>query len=341
MTNLEQRKPDQLNGVWFVYDGECPVCTMAAEALQIKRSLGTLNLLDARQSNGHPLVEAINSRQMDLDEGMVIYHDGRYYHGATALRFMAVYGAPGGLFNKLNRLLFRSKIVAGSLYPAMRACRNLLLKIRRVSKIQNLKKCDDPIFKPIFGSAWGTMPPALHMHYKNRPFTKDTTLVEGTMSVWASWPLRLMFPLLRVLGNIPTKTAENIPVTVEFRSEPTSDALNFIRTFNYPTGRPYIFHSRMMPQGGNRIVERMKFGFGWRVAFTWKNQKVLLQHQGYALCLFSWTIPLPLGWLFGHIHAEEWQTGADSFAMFVEITHPLFGKIYDYRGEFCEVKARG
>jgi predicted DCC family thiol-disulfide oxidoreductase YuxK len=333
--------PKNMDGVWFVYDGDCPVCNMAAEALQIKKSCGALHLLDARKETNHPLYREIQRRQFDLDEGMVLYHQSNYFHGADALHFMAVYGAPSGFFNSVNRLMFRSKRLAKALYPSMRGCRNLLLRMKGIKPIQNLLEKNIPTFKPIFGAAWESMPPVMHMHYRNRPFSKDHTHVEGTMSVWAAWPLRFMAPLLQLMGSVPTRTGTDMPVSVDFKSEADSTAFHFIRTFRYPGRKPYIFHSRMHPLGGSRVVERMKFGLGWRVAFTWENKRVILQHQGYAFCLFNWFIPLPLGWILGDIHAEEWETGANSFAMFVEIKHPLWGKIYDYRGEFSEVGPNG
>jgi len=36
--------------IWFVYDGECPLCKTAALALKIKQEYGQLTLLNARGS---------------------------------------------------------------------------------------------------------------------------------------------------------------------------------------------------------------------------------------------------------------------------------------------------
>ena len=59
-------------GVWFVYDGDCPICTHAAHALKIKETYGSLHLLNAREKQSHPLIDEINKQCLDLDEGMVI-----------------------------------------------------------------------------------------------------------------------------------------------------------------------------------------------------------------------------------------------------------------------------
>lgn len=332
----EARMTEQVlkDGVYFIYDGDCPVCKMAAEATRIKAELGPLNILDARSESSHPLLQEVNKRNLDLDEGMVIYHDGDFHHGNRALQFMATYGAKKGFFNHFNRLLFRSPLLSKLLYPLMRATRNFLLAARGKQKIRNLHTIDAPIFKSVFGENWDRLPPVMHRHYANHPNTKDVYIAEGTMVVEAALVLRVFSPILRLLGGIPAVNAKDIPVTVKFKSEPAGPALHFVRSFRFPGTKPYIFHSRMIPEGDSRITEQMKFGLGWRVSFSWENERVVLSHRGYALCFLGWRVPLPLNWLFGHVHAEEEALSDTKFKMFVEIRHWLFGKIYEYRGEF-------
>lgn len=193
---------------------------------------------------------------------------------------------------------------------------------------------DIPIFKPIFGDAWDALPPVMHLHYANRPFCRDTHVADGVMTVRASPLMRLMAPISHALGAIPIANEADIPVTVTFRSEENSRALVFDRLFHLKGRKPYRFRSRMLPVGGNQIVEQMRFGLGWRVAFSAKGDRVLLTHQGYALTVAGKLINLPLDWLMGRVSAQEWATGPDSFGMAVTIDHWLFGQIYEYRGTF-------
>lgn len=324
----------KLEGVWFVYDGECPICERAAEALVIRQSLGKLHLVDARTTSPHPLLNAINDRRLDLDEGMVIYHDGAFHHGKTALRFMSVYGAPNGLFNHINRLLFRSKGIANTLYPVMRAGRNILLKLRGKSKIRNLLAIDEPIFQPVFGSEWHQLPPVMRSHYANRPYSGDVRIAKGTMKVEAGWFMRLLAPISRFFGGIPTYAQSNIPVEVRFESDPNGGGLTFNRRFDLSNARPYIFKSTMVPLGGNLMVERMQFGLCWRVRFSWHEEQVRLTHSGYALSMFGRFMKVPLDWLLGRIEAYEQVTGDNSFSMAVDIRHPWWGTYYRYSGRF-------
>ncbi len=127
-------------GVWFVYDGKCPLCQMGATHLRIKEAVGQLHLLDKRETtNDHPLIREINDRKLDLDKGMVVKMGGRLYQGIDALHVMALIGSSKGWFNRINAVLFRYRPVAVLCYPFLRGARNLLLKIKGVPPIKNLE----------------------------------------------------------------------------------------------------------------------------------------------------------------------------------------------------------
>ena len=128
------------NTIWFVYDGQCPICSLAAQALQIRKSVGRLELVDARRSEGHPVLSEVNAAKLDLDQGMVMKYGGSLYHGADALHLMALIGSGHGWFNLMNAALFRSKPMARIFYPVMRAGRNLAIRVKGVGKIENLER---------------------------------------------------------------------------------------------------------------------------------------------------------------------------------------------------------
>jgi hypothetical protein len=193
---------------------------------------------------------------------------------------------------------------------------------------------NQPIFQPIFGAAWATMPPVFHKHYANRPFSDDVGTVEGKMDVEFGWLTRLLSPLLRLTGALVPYQGKDIPTTVHFRSESDTTIYCFDRIFHFPGREPYHFRSRMLPVGGNEVVEYMRGGIGWRAAYVWENGKVKLKHRGYALQLFGRPVPIPLGLLLGKGYAEEEAISDTSFRMYMDIRHPLWGKVYDYRGVF-------
>lgn len=121
----------------LIYDGECPVCTAYSCAVGVdSKAAGGLRRIDARSDDA--LVARATAAGLDLDDGMVVVHQGRLYHGADALHLMARIAPANGLRNRLNRLLFGSKTVAHLSYPLLRAGRNTLLRLLGRKKIGDL-----------------------------------------------------------------------------------------------------------------------------------------------------------------------------------------------------------
>ena len=322
------------DGVWFLYDGECPMCRSVAQAVRIRKRYGALHLLDVRQAQDHPLYLDVTRRGLSLDEGMVIYADGQVFHGKDALTFVARFGDPINPTTILSKVIFRAKVVAASLYPALRGCRNMLLAIKGVKQIDNLKTATRPTFEPVFGDAWHLMPPVFHRHYANRPFTEDVTVAEGVMDIACHGPVRWLAPVMNWMGQIPAMNEHGVSVRVEYRSDPATRAFHFRRIFSMPGDRDYEFRSRMLQVDGAEMVEIMRFGLCWRFRYGWDGEKVVLCHRGYGLSLCGIRLPLPLGLLIGRSDAQETAVDDDTFEMVTRIVHPWWGLVYEYQGRF-------
>lgn len=191
-----------------------------------------------------------------------------------------------------------------------------------------------PIFKSIFGKSWDELPTVMRRHYANRPYTNDVTAVEGTLNVLCKGPLKLLAPLMKTMGQIPTHTENDVPVTVHFQSDQNSQAFQFNRIFHFKNIPAYSFRSRMLQIKDNEVIEIMRFGLGWKMLYRWTGEKVILEHSGYALRIFGHFIPVPLTFFMGRGYAEEIPVDDDTFDMMTNITHPLWGKVYEYKGRF-------
>jgi predicted DCC family thiol-disulfide oxidoreductase YuxK len=117
----------------LVYDGECPFCSAYSRMQTIRRDVGELKLVDARQDS-EQLAE-MAALGFDLDEGMVFKMNDEYYFGADALHMLALLSTSSGGFNRLLGWVFRSRICARGTYPILRFFRNLTLKALGKSKI--------------------------------------------------------------------------------------------------------------------------------------------------------------------------------------------------------------
>lgn len=195
-------------------------------------------------------------------------------------------------------------------------------------------KKSQAIFERIFGDAWSSLPPVMHKHYANRPYSNDVVVAEGSMDVELSPVMRLMTPLLRLTGALFPWSARDIPVTVRFCSHPDSDAYSLERSFRAPGRRPYIFYSTMRPQQRDIVIEYMKFGIGWKHRYYYDGGRIILAHRGYVWNIAGLLLPIPLALLLGRGYAEEQAIDASSFRMLMHITHPLLGRIYTYSGTF-------
>ena len=123
--------------LFLVYDKECPACNFYCKLIRIRESVGNLVLIDAREPG--PLMNEITAAELDIDQGMVLIVGDRMYYGADAIHALSIMSTRSGIFNRVTYWVFRSKVMSSILYPILRAARNLLLKILRKTKINNLE----------------------------------------------------------------------------------------------------------------------------------------------------------------------------------------------------------
>ena len=128
---------DAAGEILLVYDWECPACDTYCRLVRVQQSIGTLRLVNARKPSA--LIEEITQAGLDIDQGMVVKVGGQLYYGADAIHTLALLSSRSDLFNKLSYYAFWSNTLSRILYPALRTCRNLLLKIMGKTKINNLR----------------------------------------------------------------------------------------------------------------------------------------------------------------------------------------------------------
>ena len=123
--------------ILLVYDKQCPACDYYCNLVRIRDSVGELRIVDAREQSD--VVDEITAMGLDIDQGMILKMEGQIYYGPDAIHALSLISTRSGFFNRLNYYLFSSKASSNILYPVFKACRNLLLKILGVTKINNLQ----------------------------------------------------------------------------------------------------------------------------------------------------------------------------------------------------------
>lgn len=124
--------------LWLVYDGYCPLCSAFAKRASIRKAVGELQIINAREE--HPLINEITQQGISLDEGLVVKYNDNLYHGADAMHMLAMLSTDSDWLNKTSNLIFSSKSLTKILYPFLRCGRNALLWYNGRSQINNLKR---------------------------------------------------------------------------------------------------------------------------------------------------------------------------------------------------------
>ena len=119
----------------IIYDGDCPFCQAYVKMLRLKEQY-TVELIDARGE--HVILPEITSQGYDLDDGMVVEINGRFFHGDEAMTRMALMTTKSGVLRRLTKWTFTSERRSRYLYPILRGGRNMTLKLLGHKKIKNL-----------------------------------------------------------------------------------------------------------------------------------------------------------------------------------------------------------
>ena len=131
-SNMQSAQPV----IQLIYDKDCPACNAYCQLVRIRNSVGELQLINAREDSN--VMRELTAQGLDIHQGMVLKMADNCYYGSDAIYMLSLLSSRSGVFNRANYHLFKSRRVAKWLYPLLRGCRNLLLKLLRKRKINNL-----------------------------------------------------------------------------------------------------------------------------------------------------------------------------------------------------------
>lgn len=103
------------------YDGECPFCTRYVGLINLRETVGQVDLINLRDHAD--LREQLTQEGYDLDQGMVVDVDGKRVGGADATHLLATLSTSSGWFNRLNHAIFAMPLLSALIYPFLRAGR--------------------------------------------------------------------------------------------------------------------------------------------------------------------------------------------------------------------------
>lgn len=117
----------------IIYDGDCPFCSKYVQLIQLKKTIGYVELINARVDN--TIKEKLKGLAIDLNKGMVLIDGQDIYFAEDCVHRLALLSTSSTLFNRINKFIFKHKILSKILYPIMKTGRNFVLFILRKKQI--------------------------------------------------------------------------------------------------------------------------------------------------------------------------------------------------------------
>lgn len=134
---------ERVSTALVVYDRHCIFCQSYVRFMQLRETVGSLELLDAR--SGDPRVAEFQRQGYDLNEGMLFVLGDRVYHGDEAVNLLAILSSSSSLFAILNRAILSNRTAARLIYPALKLGRRVTLRLRGRPLIpSDLDESSDP-----------------------------------------------------------------------------------------------------------------------------------------------------------------------------------------------------
>jgi predicted DCC family thiol-disulfide oxidoreductase YuxK len=124
--------------ILLVYDKECPVCDYYCRKIDVGGLAGRLVHINAREES--EIMAEITALGLDIDEGMVVKIGEDLYYDSAAINKLALLSSGNGFFNRMTIVAFGWPPMARVLYPILKLCRKLLLKMLGRSKVNNLNR---------------------------------------------------------------------------------------------------------------------------------------------------------------------------------------------------------
>lgn len=177
------------------------------------------------------------------------------------------------------------------------------------------------------GNDWNKLPPALQAHYCHGA-TTDT----GHMNIEYPRFMQPYLSVLRLFGALVNRSGRLIPTVVE--KSVVGERQYWRRTIHYPDGKLIEFNSFWIPATGNQVIEFVNPILGLKMAAQVKDGQLHYQGVSFVVKLGAMLLPVPEWLVLGRTTIVEEAVDDTHFAMDFRITHPLFGQVFRYSGEF-------
>ena len=176
------------------------------------------------------------------------------------------------------------------------------------------------------GSDWEKLPAALQTHYAAAR-CRDVGHLDIDFPRW----MQPLLGLLYRLGALIPRRGKGVATTVE--KTMIGPRQHWQRRMRFADGQVIAFDSQWEAAPAGTIIEYVNPWLGLRMKPSVRAGQLHYAGISFILKLAGLRLPLP-EWLLGHTCIVETALSEQRFSMDFRLTHPLFGEVFRYTGEF-------
>lgn len=183
------------------------------------------------------------------------------------------------------------------------------------------------LMQTVLGDDWEALPAGLKAHHQAGACTDI-----GQMDIEYPKFMQPWLSLLRVMGVLINRRGNNIETRVEKNQQ--GNRQKWQRTIRFPEGKVVEFNSYWIAAANNQLIEFVNPFVGLKMSVAAKDGRLYFSGRNLVIKIGQFHISIP-EWIFlGHTTIEEEAVDDTHFKMDFRLTHPLFGEVFRYAGEF-------
>lgn len=183
------------------------------------------------------------------------------------------------------------------------------------------------LMQAALGADWNLLPPALQAHYRF-----GTTTDTGHMDIEYPRFMQPCLSALRVVGALVNRSGRRVATVVEKRV--VGDRQYWRRTITYADGAVVRFNSFWVAAGADQLIEFVNPLLGLQMAPRVEDGRLHYRGVRFVVKLGPLLLPIPEWLVLGRTTIVEAAVDETHFVMDFRLTHPLFGQVFRYSGEF-------
>ncbi len=177
------------------------------------------------------------------------------------------------------------------------------------------------------GDDFARLPPALRAHYRHGR-SRDTGWLDISFPRWMRPCLRLLHRLGALLPR------DGLQVTTLVDKQVKGARQFWQRTIRFADGETVRFDSVWEAAEKGTLIEFVNPVLGLQMQPYVVGEQLHYRGVRFVARLGRWRLPIPEFLVLGHTTIVEQALDDTRFAMDFRLTHPLFGEVFRYSGEF-------